>query len=161
MVSRGVTGDGSAQGHEDYGIDRVLEANGAAKVGGEVSDEGGEQADDQDADAEAGPAVAVLSGGHAGEQNLPEHRQEVHDVVKARRQPLLPGPVLLLLLVPWGHTTQLGHKTMLPSSPVEPLFCSTSREPVPSNELPSQNPLQLGECMGPGKNSHFPRITGS
>ena len=128
VVPREVTGDGGAQGHEDDSVDRVLEANGAAEVGGEVPDEGGEQPDDQDADAEAGPAMAVLGGGHTGEQNLPEHRQEVHDVVKAGRQPLLPGSVLLLLLVPCGHTTQLGDTPVPPSSPTEPPFCSASRQ---------------------------------
>ena len=89
VVSQEVTGDGGAQGHEDNSIDRVLEANGAAEVGSEVPDEGGEQPDDQDADTEAGPAMAVLGGGHAGKQHLPEDREEVHDVVKAGRQPLL------------------------------------------------------------------------
>jgi len=28
-------------------------------------------------------------GGHTGKQHLPEDREEVHDVVKAGRQPLL------------------------------------------------------------------------
>ena len=78
-----------AKRHKNNSRDGVLEANGAAEVGGQVPDDGREHANDEDGDNEAGPAMAVLCGGHAGEQNLPEHRQEVHDVVKAGGQPLL------------------------------------------------------------------------
>ena len=75
--------------HKNNRRDRVLETNGAAEVGGQVPDDSGEHADDENGDNEAGPAVAVLCGGHTGKQHLPEDREEVHDVVKAGRQPLL------------------------------------------------------------------------
>ena len=84
-----LTWHGGAECHKNNSRDRVLEANGAAEVGGQVPDDGGEHADDENGDNEAGPAVAVLCGGHAGKQHLPEDREEVHDVVKAGRQPLL------------------------------------------------------------------------
>lgn len=64
---------------------------------GQVPNDGGEHADDEDGDGEAGPAVAVLCGGHTGKQHLPEDCQEVHDVVKAGGQPLLPGFILILI----------------------------------------------------------------
>ena len=54
-----------------------------------MPDDGGEHADDENGHNEAGPAVAVLCWGHAGKQHLPEDCEEVHDVVKAGRQPLL------------------------------------------------------------------------
>lgn len=58
-------------------------------MGGQVPDDGGEHADDENGHDEAGPAVTVLRGGHAGKQHLPEDGQKVHDIVKAGRQPLL------------------------------------------------------------------------
>lgn len=78
-----------AKCHKNNSCDRVLEANGAAEVGGQVPDDGREHANDQNGDDEAGPATAVLCGGHTGKQHLPEDRQKVHHIVKAGRQPLL------------------------------------------------------------------------
>ena len=71
---------------------------------GQVSYDGREEADDDDADDEARPAIPVVSGRNAGEQNLPEHRQEVHDVVEAGRKPFFACVVLVLisLVQVWG-----------------------------------------------------------
>jgi len=66
-------------------------------VGGKITNDGCEHANDEDGDDEAGPAVAVLSGGHAGKQHLPEDGQEVHHVVKAGWQPLFTGFVLIFI----------------------------------------------------------------
>ncbi|ETE58450.1 hypothetical protein L345_15829, partial [Ophiophagus hannah] len=96
------TWDGGAQGHKDDRIHGVLEPHGAAKVGGQVADQSGQHADDQDANTEAGPAVPVLGGRHTGEENLPEDGQEMHDIVEARGQPLLP-PVFILIFDTWGE----------------------------------------------------------
>lgn len=78
-----------AEGYEHNGGHRVLQADGAAEVGGEVANDGREHANDEDGDDEAGPAIAVLGGGHTGKQHLPEDGQEVHHVVEAGRQALL------------------------------------------------------------------------
>lgn len=66
----------------------------------QVADDGGEEADDADGDQEAGPAIPVLCGRHAGEQNLPEDGQEVHDVVVTRGQSLL-AALLVVVAVAW------------------------------------------------------------
>ena len=92
----GLTWDGGSEGHEHHGGDGVPEAHGAAEVGRQVPDDGGQQADDADGHAEARPAVPVLGGRHAGEQHLPEHGDEVHDVVQAGGQVLL-----VIVLVAW------------------------------------------------------------
>lgn len=77
-----------AEGHKHHGCDWVLQANGAAKVGGQVSGDGGQHADEHDRHKEASPAIPVLRGWNEGEQDLPEDGQEVHDVIKARWQAL-------------------------------------------------------------------------
>lgn len=87
----------SAKGNKDDSSHRVLEANGTAEMGGKVTNDGCEHADDEDGDNKAGPAVAVLSGGHAGKQHLPEDSQEVHHIVKAGRQALLTGLIFVLI----------------------------------------------------------------
>ncbi|KAF3845289.1 hypothetical protein F7725_008452 [Dissostichus mawsoni] len=94
--------DGVATGHvPDGGVGvRVLHRRyltGKAEVRRQVSDDGGEHADDGDGGDEARPAVQVVGGRNAGKQNLPEDGEEVHDVVEAGRQTLLPALVLLLI----------------------------------------------------------------
>lgn len=59
----------------------VPETNGAAKVRRQISNNGGEEADDADGHQEAGPTIPVLRGWNASEQNLPENGEEVHDVI--------------------------------------------------------------------------------
>lgn len=46
-----------AESHKHHSGDRVLEANGAAEVRRQVANDGREEADDDDGDGEAGPAV--------------------------------------------------------------------------------------------------------
>ena len=46
------------------------------------TNDGGQQADHTDGDHEASPAVPVVCGRDEGEQNLPEHGEEVHHVVE-------------------------------------------------------------------------------
>ena len=72
----------SPQSHKHHSCHRVLQAHGAAKVGRQVTNDGGEHSDHADGHHKAGPAVPVISGRHKGEQKLPEDGQEVHDVVE-------------------------------------------------------------------------------
>lgn len=88
---------GGAEGYKHNGGHRVLEADGAAEVGGEVTDDSCEHANDEDGNNEAGPAIAVLGGGHAGKQHLPEDSQEVHHVVEAGWQALFPRLILIFI----------------------------------------------------------------
>lgn len=57
-------------------------------MGGQVSGDGGQHADEHNGHKEASPAVPVLCRWNEGEQDLPEDGQEVHDVIKARGQAL-------------------------------------------------------------------------
>lgn len=77
-----------AEGHKHHSRDRVLQANGASEVRGQVSGDGGQHADEHDGHKEASPAVPVLRGWNEGKQNLPEYGQKVHDVIKTRGQAL-------------------------------------------------------------------------
>ena len=43
-----LTRKGSPQGHKDHCSDSVSQAHGAAKVGGQVSDKGGQETNDRD-----------------------------------------------------------------------------------------------------------------
>ena len=83
-----LTRDGGPQSHKHHGRDRVPQAHSAAKVGGQVSDDGRQEADDHDGYDEAGPAVPVGGGGDEGKQNLPENRHYVQEVVEAVGHPL-------------------------------------------------------------------------
>lgn len=62
----------------------------------QVPDDGGEEADGADGDQEAGPAVPVLGGRDAGEQDLPEDGDEMHDVVVAGRQVFLATVIVVV-----------------------------------------------------------------
>lgn len=63
----------------------------------QVPNDGREQADDDDGDDETGPAVQVVRGRNAGEQDLPEDGEEVHDVVETGRQPFFPCVIFVLI----------------------------------------------------------------
>lgn len=89
------------QGDKHDGSDRVLQANGAAKVGGQVANESCQEANHEDGDNEASPAIPVVCGGHEGKQDLPEDGQKVHHVVKAGGQLLLPT-FIVIIIFPWG-----------------------------------------------------------
>lgn len=82
------------------GSDRVLQANGAAKVGRQVADESCQDADHEDGDNEASPAIPVVCRGHEGKKDLPEDGQKVHHVVKAGGQLLLPT-FIVVIVFPW------------------------------------------------------------
>ena len=51
------TWDGRAKSHNGDGRDRVVQADAAAEVGGDIADEGRQQADHHHRAEEAGPAV--------------------------------------------------------------------------------------------------------
>ena len=68
-------------------------------MGGEVTDEGGQQTNGGDGHHEAGPAVTIVGWGNESKQQLPEDRQEVHDIIKTGRETFLHLSVLLLLVV--------------------------------------------------------------
>ncbi len=91
-----------SQRHEHHSRHRVLQPYRAAEVGRQITGDRRQDADKRYGDNEAGPAVPVLCGRHEGEQNLPEHGEEVHDVVEAGRQPLLAA--LLLVVVSFGRS---------------------------------------------------------
>lgn len=85
--------------HKNHSSDRVLEANGTPKVRRQVTDDGREEANDEDGDDKTGPTVQVVCGRDAGEQHLPENSEEVHDVVETGRQPFL--SCILFVLIFW------------------------------------------------------------
>ena len=99
VVYEGPTWYRSPQSHKHHSCHRVLQAHGAAKVGCQVTNDGGEHSDHADGHHEACPAVPVISGRYEGEQKLPEDGQEVHDVVETRRELLLAA--LVLIVVAW------------------------------------------------------------
>lgn len=93
----GLTWDRCTKSHKNHSSDRVLEANRAAEVRRQVTNDSRKQADDDDGDEETGPAVHVVGGRNASEQDLPEDGEEVHDIVKTGRQPFLSCVVFVLI----------------------------------------------------------------
>ena len=65
-----------------------------------------EQSDHADGDNEAGPAAPVVSGRDEGKQNLPEHGEKVHDVVKTRRQFFLPA-LFIIVIFAWEERGEI------------------------------------------------------
>lgn len=100
-----LTRDGCSQGYKHHSGDWVLQANGAAEVTGQVTNHSRQKADDHYRNNETRPPVPVFRGRDAGKQDLPEHSQEVHDIVKTRRQTFF-SP-LILILISWDK----GRKT--------------------------------------------------
>lgn len=92
------------QCNKHHRSDRVLQADGAAKVGCQVADESCQEADHEDGDDEASPAVPVVCWGHEGKKDLPEDGQKVHHVVKAGGQLLLPT-FIVIIVFPWRKPT--------------------------------------------------------
>lgn len=80
--------------HRSHGI---FQANGAAKVGSKVSNESCQYADHEDGDNETRPAIPVFCRGDEGEEDLPEHRQKVHYIIKTWGQLLLPTFVVVII----------------------------------------------------------------
>lgn len=62
------------------------------------TDDGGEQSNHADGHNKAGPAVPVLCGRDEGEEDLPEDSEEVHDIVKTRRELLFSALVVVIVL---------------------------------------------------------------
>lgn len=79
------TWDGGAKSDKHHGCDGVPQPHSAAKMRRQVSDDGCEEANDDDGDDEAGPAIPVLSRRDKSEHQLPKHRHHVHEVVAAGR----------------------------------------------------------------------------
>lgn len=71
----------------------------------QIPDDGGEEADDADGHEEAGPAVPVLCWRDAGEQNLPEDSEEMHDVVITGWKALLTTFLLVIIAITWRSQT--------------------------------------------------------
>lgn len=102
------TWDRCAQSHEHDSGDSVAKADGAAEARRQVSDDGREEANYNDGHHETGPAVPVLRGRNEREQNLPEHCQEVHDVIAAGRETLLSTLIFIIVSITWGwHTLKI------------------------------------------------------
>lgn len=87
----------SAQSHKHHSGDRVFETNGAAKVRRQVTNHRCQEADDNDGDDKAGPAIPVVSGRNEGKQKLPEDGKEMHDIVKAGGQLLLTTFIIIIV----------------------------------------------------------------
>ena len=64
---------------------------------GQVTGHSCQTTNDGDGHEEAGPAIPVLRGRDKGKQNLPEHREEVHDVIEAGGQTLLAALFLVVV----------------------------------------------------------------
>lgn len=94
------------QSHEHHGCHGVLQSYRAAEVRCQIPGDGGEDADQWNGDEEAGPAIPVLRGWDKGKQNLPEHGEEVHDVVEAGGQPLF--TTLLLVIISFRGSRRLN-----------------------------------------------------
>lgn len=71
----------------------------------QIPNDGGEEADDADGHEEAGPAVPVLCWRDAGEQNLPEDGEEMHDVVITRWKALLTTFLIIIIAITWRSQT--------------------------------------------------------
>lgn len=94
------TWDWGSQSHKHHGGHGVPQPHSAAKVGRQVTNDGGEETDNTDGHDEAGPAVPVLCGWDAGKQNLPEDGEEMHEVVVTGRQTFF-TPFLIIITVTW------------------------------------------------------------
>lgn len=89
-----------AQSYEHHSSDGVFEADGAAKMWRQVTDDSSQQADDGDRDYKAGPAIPIVGGRNEGEEKLPEDGEEVHDVVKTGGQLLL--ATFIIVIITWA-----------------------------------------------------------
>lgn len=76
-----ITWNRRSQRHKHHSCHSVSEADSAAKVWRQISNDSSEEANDADGHQEAGPTIPVLCGWNAGKQNLPENGEKVHDVI--------------------------------------------------------------------------------
>lgn len=86
-----------AEGHEHHRCDRVFETYGAAEMAGQVPGHSCQNANEGYGHEEAGPSVPVLSGWDESEEDFPENCQEMHYVIKAGWQALLPALFLVIV----------------------------------------------------------------
>mmetsp|Transcript_25247 Transcript_25247/g.75097 ORF Transcript_25247/g.75097 Transcript_25247/m.75097 type:complete len:656 (-) Transcript_25247:102-2069(-) len=82
-------GERGAEGDDGDGRDLGGDAEAAAHEVREVADEGRDDADRHQRGEEAEPAVAVVRGGDAGEEELPEDGEAVNEVVEGAGRPRL------------------------------------------------------------------------
>lgn len=107
-----LTWNGRPQSYKHHSRDSVLESHGTAEVGGQVPDDGRQKANDGDGYHEASPAVPVLGRRDAREHDLPEHRQNVHDIVRAGGRML--ASLDFIFSISW--TNQQGHEQIMNDS---------------------------------------------
>lgn len=99
------TWHGSSKRHKHHCSHRILQADGAAEVGSQVSDESCQDANHEDGDNETCPAIPVFCGGDEGEEDLPEHSQKVHHIIEAGGQFLLPT-FIIIIIFPWREKNE-------------------------------------------------------
>lgn len=87
----------SSKCDEHHCSHRIFQANGAAEVGSQVSNESCQYANHEDGDNETCPAIPVFCRGHEGEENLPEHSQKVHHIIETGGQLLLPTFIVIII----------------------------------------------------------------
>lgn len=88
----------SAQSYKHHSCDRVLEADGATKVRCQVTNHCRQKADDNDGHDKAGPPIPIVSGRNKGKKELPENSEEMHNIVKARRQLFHSGVIIIVII---------------------------------------------------------------
>lgn len=99
-----------AKRNKHHSSDWVFEADCAAEMRGQVARHSCQNANQRNGHKEAGPAVPVFGGRDKSEEDLPEDRQEVHNVIKAGRQTLLSA--LLLIVITWRRNAKMHMKRM-------------------------------------------------
>lgn len=72
-------------------------------MGGQVTNESCQEADHEDGDNKASPAIPVVCWRHEGKEDLPEDSQKVHHIVEAGGQLLLPT-FIIIVIFPWRKT---------------------------------------------------------
>lgn len=85
-----------AQRYKHHSRDGVFQADRAAEMRSDVTDDRRQNANDGDGDDETGPAAPVLSRRHQCKQELPEDGEEVHNVVKTGGQLLLSTALIIV-----------------------------------------------------------------
>lgn len=73
-------------------------------MGGQVPGYSCQDANEGDGHKKAGPAVPVLGGRDESEEDFPENRQEVHNVIEAGWQAFLAA--LFLIVVTWQRQSR-------------------------------------------------------
>lgn len=90
----------SSKCDEHYRSHRIFQADGASKVGSQVSNESCQYANHEDGDNETGPAIPVFCRGDEGEEDFPEHSQKMHHIIETGGQLLL-STFIVVIIFPW------------------------------------------------------------